>query len=101
MLANHGKNVKSTSAHAEAVASHPQSRQVFFTVPQFAEIQKAFTQSALRNLIFKAEARRASKGTIPGNGLIECGAVVRIGRKILIHEGRFLEWVQKPVARRA
>lgn len=69
--------------------------QVFYTVAQFAEAEPAFTAAALRNLIFKAEPRHSSKGEIPGNGLIECGAIVRRGRKVIIHRERFLKWVQK------
>ncbi|MEO8003326.1 MAG: hypothetical protein ABI771_00330 [Betaproteobacteria bacterium] len=70
-------------------------RQTFYTVEQFATAEPAFTAAALRNLIFKAEARHSSKGEIPGNGLIESGSVVRRGRKVMIHRERFLEWVQK------
>ena len=66
-----------------------------YTVHQFAEIEPAFTQAALRNLIFKAEPRQSSKGPIPGNGLIEYGAIIRTGRKVMIHRERFLAWVQK------
>lgn len=67
----------------------------FYTVAQFAEIEPAFTAAALRNLIFKAGPRQSSKGEIPGNGLIECGAIVRRGRKVMICRERFLAWVQK------
>ena len=63
------------------------------TVEQFSNDNPAFTQAAIRNLIFKAEPRRTTKGVIPGNGLIECGAIKRIGRKVLIDEAQFYEWV--------
>ena len=65
-----------------------------FTLSQFAERNPAFTQAALRNLIFKADQRLSSKGVIPGNGLIEAGAVIRVGRKVLLNEERFLAWVE-------
>ena len=65
-----------------------------YTVEQFANVEPVFTAAALRNLIFKAETRHSSKGEIPGNGLIECGAIIRCGRKVMIHRERFLEWVQ-------
>lgn len=61
------------------------------TVRQFSEKHPAFPQGGLRNLIFYAEDRKTSKGIIKGNGLET--ALVRIGRKILIDEGRFFEWV--------
>ena len=70
-----------------------------YTVEQFAAAQPAFTPAALRNLIFKAEPRYSSKGKIAGNGLIECGAVIRIGRKVLISAPRFIEWVSNQQAR--
>ncbi len=65
-----------------------------FSVEQFAIRQPAFTEAALRNLIFKAEPRHCSSGEIPGNGLVECGAIIRLGRKVLIDEGRFLGWIR-------
>ena len=65
------------------------------TVAQFRVAHPAFTEAALRNLIFKAECRHSSTGEIPGNGLIEAGAIVRIGRKVLIDEDRFFDWVRQ------
>jgi hypothetical protein len=65
------------------------------TVAQFRVAHPAFSESALRNLIFKAEPRHTSKGEISGNGLIDAGAIVRIGRKVLIDEDRFFDWVRQ------
>ena len=64
------------------------------TVKLFSGKHPAFTEAALRNLIFKAEARYSTKGLIPGNGLIAAGAIVRIGRKVLIDENLFFQWVR-------
>ena len=62
------------------------------TVQQHSVRHPAFSQSALRFLIFNAEDRVNSRGeTIPGNGLAP--AIIRIGRKVLIDEDRFLEWI--------
>jgi hypothetical protein len=47
----------------------------------------------MRALIFNASPRQTSKGVIPGNGLDF--ALVRIGRKVLINEARFFEWVEQ------
>lgn len=69
-------------------------RATYSTVELFAERHPAFTAPALRNLIFRAESRQCSKGTIPGNGLLECGAILRVGRKVLIDEERFFAWVR-------
>jgi len=63
------------------------------TVEQFSKDNPAFTQSAMRNIIFKAESRHTSKGVIQGNGLIESGALKRLGRKVLIDETAFYEWI--------
>ena len=71
----------------------PSSRPFYFTVEQFSERNPAFTPPALRNLIFKAESRQSTKGEIPGNGLADAGAVVRLGRRVLIDEAKFLAWV--------
>jgi hypothetical protein len=65
-----------------------------YTVKQFPLAHPAFTASSLRNLIFNAAPRYSSKGEVPGNGLLECGAIIRLGRKILIDERAFLEWVR-------
>jgi len=80
-----------TIRSAYPVTLHP----TLYTVEQFPNVEPAFTAAALRNLIFKAEKRHSSKGEIPSNGLIECGAIIRCGRKIMIHRERFLEWLQK------
>jgi hypothetical protein len=64
-----------------------------FTVKQFAQRNPAFSELSLRNLIFKSAERQSSLGLIPGNGLIHAGAIVRIGRKVLIDEPAFFKWV--------
>ena len=53
-------------------------------VSQFPQFHPAFTESSLRWLIFKAA----------DNGLDHAGAIHRVGRKVLIDESRFLEWVR-------
>ena len=70
-------------------------RPTLYTVEQFPTAQPAFTGPALRNLIYRAEPRHSTRGKIPGNGLLECGAIVRIGRRVLIHEEKFLAWVER------
>lgn len=64
------------------------------TVEQFADRWSAWTQPALRNLILNAAPRLSSRGdTIPGNGLEEAGAIVRVGRRVLIDEQAFFRWI--------
>ena len=74
-------------------------RRQLSTIHLFSERHPIFTPSALRNLVFKAEERDGANGKIPGNGMLEAGAIVRIGRKVLIDEDRFFEWVDKLNAR--
>lgn len=64
---------------------------VLLAVRQFADKHPAFPQGSLRNLIFLAESRKTTKGTITGNGLDV--ALVRIGRKVLIDESKFFQWI--------
>ena len=66
---------------------------VLLTVRQFAEKHQAFPQGSIRSLIFHASPRHSSQGQIDGNGL--SAALIRIGRKVLINEARFFEWVEK------
>ena len=72
-----------------------EQRPTYKTVEQFSNDNPCFTPSSLRNLIFKADERQSSNGAIAGNGLLEAGAIIRIGRKVLIDETRFYAWVQK------
>jgi hypothetical protein len=83
-------------AHAlAAVYADHAPRAVYLTVDQLAERNPAFTIPALRNLIFKAETRQSSRGPIAGNGLLEAGAILRLGRRVLIDEAKFLTWVAR------
>jgi len=55
---------------------------------------KVFTKSSLRHLIYKSRPRLSASGdTIPSNGLVEAGAIIRIGRKILIDAENFRKWI--------
>jgi hypothetical protein len=70
-----------------------QPRRRLYPVNQFCERNPAWTPGAIRNLIFYAEPRHSSRGVILGNGLKEAGAIVRLGRKVLLDEERFFVWV--------
>ena len=69
-------------------------RPIYLTVNQFSCENPAFSPSALRNLIFKADERVSTNGVIAGNGLSQAGAIIRIGRKVLINEPKFYAWVE-------
>ncbi len=71
-----------------------EQRPIYKTVEQFSNDNPCFTPSALRNLIFKADERQSTNGVIAGNGLLEVGAIVRVGRKVLINEDRFYQWIE-------
>jgi len=62
------------------------------TVRLFSEKHRAFPQGSLRYLIHLSKDRHSSRGEIPGNGLDV--ALVRVGRKILIDEDKFFEWLE-------
>ncbi|BBL75059.1 hypothetical protein [Methylomagnum ishizawai] len=62
------------------------------TVKLFCEKHRAWTEGALRNMIFLSKERHTSKGKIAGNGLD--AALVRVGRKILIDEAKFFAWIE-------
>lgn len=62
---------------------------------QYASSPGAMLRSvdALRNLIHKADTRHSTRGDVSGNGLAEAGAIIRVGRKVLIDEARFFDWI--------
>ena len=53
------------------------------TVRQHCEKHHGFTQGGMRHLIFHEDT----------NGLKESGVIIRVGRKVLIHQERFLLWL--------
>ena len=72
-----------------------------FSVSRFSRKHEDFSDSSLRHLIFNAEDRYAADGSlIKGNGMKESGALVRVGRKVLISEPEFLEWIKSGRAAR-
>ena len=54
------------------------------TVKLFSKENPSFPEGGLRHLIFHAGS----------NGLEESGALIRIGRKVLIDEEKFFSWVK-------
>lgn len=57
---------------------------LYFTVQEFTKRHAAFKTGGLRALIFNENT----------NGLKSSGAIVRIGRKVLINEPKFFAWVE-------
>jgi hypothetical protein len=60
------------------------ANRTLLTVRQFSERNPAWTQPAIRNLIFNAQPRGSGRGRIGGNGFAP--AIVRVGGKVLIDE---------------
>ncbi len=60
----------------------------FLTIRQFVAKQNAFSAGGVRSLIFYR-----------GDDAEKVGAIARLGRRILIDEPRFLEWVRDGGAR--
>ena len=56
---------------------------IYLTVTQLCEKHPAFKPGGIRALIFNEET----------NGLKASGAIVRVGRKVLIDEAKFFAWV--------
>jgi hypothetical protein len=72
-------------AEADEIDSNPYDT-YYFTLKQFVAKHQAFTTGGMRSWIFNEHS----------NGLAKSGAIVRIGRKILIHEPKFFKWVRSP-----
>ena len=84
--------MQNTTATQAIKTAYPEPQpRILLTVRQFSDKHTAFPQGSLRNLIFLAESRKTSRDTIKGNGLDV--ALVRIGRKLLIDETKFFQWV--------
>ena len=65
-----------------------------FTLGAFAERHSSFlTLAAITNQVFKAKSRKSTKGDIPGNGMEEAGAIVRMAGRVLIDEDGYFRWV--------
>lgn len=61
------------------------------TIKQFSERHPAFPEGGLRHLVWQSKLRKSSLGDIPGNGLDK--AILRVGKKVLIDENKFFEWL--------
>ena len=55
----------------------------FLTVRQLSELNPVFSESSIRWYIFNSSK----------NGLDDLNVIKRIGRKLLIDEGKFFEWI--------
>jgi hypothetical protein len=98
MQSNATQQSKVLLAPATTLTEPPPRR--LFTLPKFAERHSNFlTLAAITNQVFKAKPRLSTKGEIPGNGMEEAGAIVRINGRVLIDEDRYFSWVDSLQAR--
>jgi hypothetical protein len=70
-----------TSIHLKATSNPPRT---LLTVNQFTEKNPFATQGGLRFQIFNANQ----------NGLVESGAILRLGRRVLIDEEKYFAWIE-------
>ena len=70
--------------HYTALNSLPNPPRTLLTVRQFAERHPFLSESGLRYQIFNAKT----------NGLEAAGAIVRLGRRVLIDEEKFFVWIE-------
>jgi hypothetical protein len=73
------------------MTKQPNTSPTLLTVRQFSERHPAFSQGALRNLIYHSRPRAIGHERIRGNGLDV--AIIRVGRRILLDERKFFEWL--------
>jgi len=73
------------------VSKSAEASQQLFTVQQFSEAEPAFKESSLRWLIFNRDS----------NGLEGSGALIRVGKRILIDRQKFLGWLLSQQSRKA
>lgn len=59
------------------------TERTLLTVKQLAEKHPAFPEGGIRWQLFNAAQ----------NGLAKSGAVIRVGRKVLIDESRYFDWL--------
>jgi hypothetical protein len=67
------------------------SESIYSTVNQFCKRHPAFKVGGIRHYIFHEHQ----------NGLAESGAIVRMGRKVLIDEALFFAWVRSHATKAA
>jgi hypothetical protein len=66
-----------------------------YTIKQLIKLPKYrwLTEAALRQLIFQAGNTNSADKNLSGNGLQQSGAILRIGRKVLIDAVSFDAWI--------
>lgn len=87
-------------SHAGETEYAPPPRRLY-TLKNFAKRHASFTTlSGLTNQVFDAKPRLSTKGVIPGNGMEEAGAIVRVNGRVLIDEDGYFRWIDAVNAKR-
>jgi hypothetical protein len=87
------KTQKETTVTAQSFTNDDPPR-CLVTLKRFSEKHSDFiTLAGITNQVFKAQSRNSTKGEIPGNGMLDFGVIVRIGRKVLIDEDAYFRWI--------
>lgn len=71
-------------------------QQVLYRIPDLVALPEFcfLTESSFRHLVFNSRTRCGASGQkMVGNGLAESGALIRIGRRILVDPVKFREWL--------
>jgi hypothetical protein len=64
-------------------------------VNEYLKEHPEWTAGSIRWLIFQAKPRVLADGTSCSNGLEECGAISRVGRRVFIDEENFDSWMSR------
>lgn len=87
-------NQQQQTTNAAIYASYDAPPRRLFTLKAFTQRHNSFlTLPALTNQVFKANERHSTRGMIPGNGMNEAGAIVRVNGRVLIDEDRYFAWL--------
>jgi hypothetical protein len=88
------QTIQQTTANAPVPTAAPVAVNRFATIEQAAQLRPAFTPAALRDIRFKADDRRNSRGeVIKGNGTADFGVWATIGRKVLVDLDALDRWI--------
>lgn len=64
---------------------------IMVTRPPYCDF---LTESAMRQHIHNSQNRYSSRGELTsGNGMLESGVIIRVGRRVLIDLDKFDEWL--------
>ncbi len=88
----HSENAIQDATLARPIGAESGARSpTISTVKQFCQRHPAFTEGGIRHLLFHRDS----------NGLAASGAVITVGRRVLLDEARFFEWLRSNAGKKA